>query len=78
LAVIVLLAQPLGWIIGYLLSWFITEGISSDLYRIPLIVNSGTYAISSLVVLIAASLSVFIVSLRVLNLDMVKVLKSRE
>jgi len=78
LAVIVLLAQPLGWIIGYLLSWSITEGISSDLYRIPLIVNSSTYAISSLVVLIAASLSVFIVTLRVLNLDMVKVLKSRE
>ncbi len=78
LSVIVLLAQPLGWIIGYLLSWSITEGISSDLYRIPLIVKSGTYAIASLVVLIAASLSALIVTRRVLNLDMVRVLKSRE
>ena len=44
LAVIMLLAQPLGWGLGYLFSWSVTRGFASDLFRVPLVVSSATFA----------------------------------
>ncbi len=76
--VIVLLAQPLGWLLGYLMSWAVVRGFASDIVRIPLTVDSGTYALSSLVVAGAALVSALIVRQRVDRLDLVRVLKTRE
>ena len=78
LAVIIVVAQPVGWVLGYWFSWSIVRGFESDLFRIPLIINLSTYATASLVVLCAAMLSSLVVSRRVAGLDMVRVLKSRE
>lgn len=78
LAVIIVVAQPVGWILGYLFSWSIVRGFDSDLFRIPLIINLSTYATASLVVLCAAVASSLVVSRRVAGLDLVRVLKSRE
>ena len=76
--VIVLLAQPLGWLLGYLMSWAVVRGFASDIVRIPLTVDSETYALSSLVVAGAALVSALIVRRRVDRLDLVRVLKTRE
>lgn len=78
LGVIVLSAQPLGWLIGYLLSWSVVQGFASDLFRIPLIIHTATYALASLVVMGAALVSALIVRRRVDRLDLIRVLKTRE
>ncbi|TIX96682.1 MAG: ABC transporter permease, partial [Mesorhizobium sp.] len=56
LAAIVALAQPLGWMLGYLFSWSVVRGFESDLFRIPFVVNRSTFALASLVVLAVATL----------------------
>ncbi len=73
-----LLAQPLGWWIGYNVARFMTEGFSSDLYAIPLVLEPRTYARASLLVLAAALASVLLVRRRLDNLDLVSVMKTRE
>ncbi|WP_419909888.1 ABC transporter permease [Hoeflea sp.] len=78
LAVIVLLAQPLGWLLGYGLSWSVVEGLATDLFRIPLVVSAKTFAYSSFVVIVAAIISALIVRRRVDRLDLIRVLKTRE
>lgn len=78
LAVMVLLAQPLGWLIGRGFSELVAKGFESDLFRIPLIINPPTYAIASLVVLGAALVSALIVRRRIDRLDLIRVLKTRD
>lgn len=78
LAVIVIVAQPIGWLIGYGFAYLVSKGFESDLFRIPLIINVSTYATSSLVVVTAAIVSALIVRRRVDNLDLIRVLKTRE
>ncbi|WP_163268946.1 ABC transporter permease [Chelativorans alearense] len=78
LGAIVALAQPLGWLFGYFFSWTVVEGFSSDLFRVPFIIDRSTFAASSLVVLGVAALSALIVRRRVDRLDLVRVLKTRE
>ncbi len=78
LALIVAVAQPVGWLIGYGLSWSVMQGLQSDLFRVPLIIYTSTFATASLVVVAAAVASVLIVRRRVDHLDLVRVLKTRE
>ena len=78
LAVVVLLAQPLGWLIGYLFAWTMAEGFRTELYRVPLVVNREVYGWASLVVLGAAAISGLVVRRRIDRLDMIEVLKTRE
>ena len=78
LTVIVLLAQPLGWLLGYLFSWSMVKGFESDLFRIPLIINPSTFATASIVVIAAAVGSALIVRRRIDRLDLIRVLKTRE
>ncbi len=73
-----LLAQPVGWWIGRLLATAMMRAFSSDLYRLPLVLEPATYAKASLVVLFAALGSVLIVRRRLDNLDLVSVMKTRE
>ena len=78
LAVIVAVAQPLGWLLGVAFAWWVTQGFASDLFRVPFIIETSTFAIASLVVLASASLSALIIRWRVQRLDLVRVLKTRE
>lgn len=78
LAVIVFMAQPLGWLLGYGLSWSVVQGFANDLFRFPLVVSAQTFAVSSLVVVVAALVSALIVRRRVDRLDLIRVLKTRE
>lgn len=75
---VVALAQPIGWLIGIGFGYAITEALATDLFRVPLVYGSDTFAISSMVVVAAAVFSAYIVRRRIDRLDLVRVLKSRE
>jgi len=72
------LAQPLGWWIGWRVAKLMTDGFTNDLYSIPLVIQPATYATASLIVLIAALASVLVVRRRLDRLDLVAVMKTRE
>lgn len=78
LAVVVLLAQPLGWVLGAAFSWSVVRGFESDLFRIPFVIERSTFGISSLIVIAIAVVSALIVRRRVDRLDLVRVLKTRD
>jgi putative ABC transport system permease protein len=78
LGVVVALAQPLGWLLGYLLSWSVVKGFDSDLFRIPFVINQSTFAVASLTVLAVAALSALVVRRRIDTFDLVHVLKTRD
>jgi putative ABC transport system permease protein len=78
LAILVLLAQPLCWALGYAFGWLVIESFSSDIYRAPFIISSSTYAIASLVVIASAAAAGFIVRRRIDRLDLIEVLKTRD
>lgn len=76
--ILTIFAIPIGWIIGYVLSYSITIAMQTDIYRIPFIVESRTYITSALLVLITAIASSWLVRRRLDRLDLIKVLKTRE
>ena len=78
LAVVIVAAQPLGWLLGYGFARMVVDGIESHLFRIPFFINASTYAMASLVVLGASLASALIVRRRIDRLDLIAVLKSRE
>ena len=78
LALLTLIAIPIGFVIGWQLCSVIAEHMNSDLYRIPLIIESGSYAFSATVVLVSAILSSLMIWQRLKYLDLVAVLKTRE
>ncbi|MFN0191101.1 MAG: ABC transporter permease [Aestuariivirga sp.] len=78
LAVVILLAQPLGWLIGIGFAYAIVSGFDSELYRVPLVINRDVYAYASLTVVGAAILSALAVRKRIAELDLIAVLKTRE
>jgi len=78
IALLLLPALPLGCLIGYGLGAIMVENLSSDLFRIPLVIESSTYAIACLVVIVATVLSGLLVRRRIDRLDLVAVLKTRE
>ncbi len=75
---IVALAQPIGWLVGTGFGWLITQGLASDIYRVPFIIDLRTYAVGTLVVAAAALFSAAIVRRRIDRFDLIQVLKTRE
>lgn len=78
LALLTALSLPLGSLIGFGLSRLILESFTSEVFRIPLVVQVNTVAWGWLVVISAAALSALIVRRRLDQLDLVAVLKTRE
>ena len=78
LAIVVLIAQPLGWFIGFLVGEGMAKAFETELYRIPAIIGPEVYAYASITVCAAAIVSALIVRRRIDQLDMVAVLKTRE
>jgi putative ABC transport system permease protein len=77
-ALLVLLAVPLGWLLGYGLSWLITWAIDTELMRLPLVISMRTLARAAAIVAVAALLSGLLVARRLKRLDLIEVLKTRE
>lgn len=78
LALLVVLAVPLGCFVGYWLAWMMTAMFSSDLFRLPFAPSRASYGWSIVIVLAAATMTALVVARRVLQLDMVRVLKGRD
>ena len=78
LAVLTMMALPLGAAIGYFLGDVITAGLSNEIYRMSFIVSPATLAWSWLTVIVAAGLSGIVVRRRLDQLDLVAILKTQE
>jgi putative ABC transport system permease protein len=78
LAIEILLAIPLGVLLGYGLSLTIINLIQSDEFYFPLVISPRTYAYAAFTVIAAGIVSALIVRRRVDRLDLVAVLKTRE
>lgn len=78
LAVLTLCAVPLGLAIGTLFCLATAQALTTDLYRIPFVINRSTYAGAALVVLGAALVCGWIVHRDVGKLDLISVLKAKE
>jgi putative ABC transport system permease protein len=75
---LMLLAIPIGFAFGFGLSALLARFFSRELFRLPLVVNAGTYAFSAIVIAVAAVLSGAVVARRLSHMDITQVLKSRE
>ncbi|WP_417248369.1 ABC transporter permease [Celeribacter sp.] len=75
---VALAAQPLGWALGYWISTAMAAGFTSDLYSIPMVLPTASFARASLIVLAAALGSALLVRRRIDRLDLVSVMKTRE
>ena len=73
-----LAAIPIGFVIGFALCVLLSHLFSRELFRLPLVVNIGTYAFASIVVVGAAIVSGLLVAQRLRHMDLTEVLKSRE
>jgi putative ABC transport system permease protein len=78
LAILALIAQPPGWLIGYGLAWIMRTNLAGETMRVRLVVENFTYALASLIVMSAAVFSALVVRRRVNRLDLVAVLKTRD
>jgi putative ABC transport system permease protein len=78
LGTLVLLALPFGCLLGLGFSALLATQLSSDLFRIPVIVGPSSYAVAGLVVLAASAATALVVRRRLDHLDLVAVLKTKE
>lgn len=77
-AVLILLAVPLGFLLGYANCAWLAALYQWELFRLPLVVTRRTYAFAIVVILGSALLSAIAVRRRLNRLDLVAVLKTRE
>jgi putative ABC transport system permease protein len=78
LALLTLLAIPLGFGVGYGLCAFIATLFKTDLYRVPLVLEPHTYASSAVVVVVSACASAAVIWRKLGRIDLIAVLKTRE
>ncbi len=78
LAAITAAAIPVGLAMGYGLAAAIVKASATDLMRIPLIIHASTFSSAAIVVLLSAVVSAVIVGVKVGELDLVGVLKTRD
>jgi putative ABC transport system permease protein len=77
-AAITLLAIPIGWWLGYGMSWAMVSAFVTESYRIPFVVDAGTFAFAALVTVAAAILSSLAVRRRLHRSNLIAVLKTRD
>lgn len=77
-AVLTLLAIPLGFALGIGLCALIVWRFRTELFRLPLVISSGSLLGSAAVVIAAALISAFAVRRRLDRIDLISVLKTRE
>ena len=78
LALLTVLALPVGWACGYGLAWLTAQGLDTEVHRIPFVVDRDTFALASVVLIGAVAVSAMLVRLRISRLDLISVLKTRE
>lgn len=78
LAIVTMIALPLGALVGYFLSFGIAAGFSSELYQIPAIFDPASYGFAAMVVIGAAVASGWLVKRDIDRAKLVSALKTRE
>jgi putative ABC transport system permease protein len=78
LAMLTAAAIPVGLLLGYSFAALAARAFDTELFRIPLVIDSSTYGFAALVTLIAALVSGLIVRRQIDRLDLVSVLKTKE
>lgn len=78
LALVTLIAIPVGCLLGTWFCRWIGSAMASEIYRLPTVIQPGSYAFASAVVLIAMLVSAVAIGRRLYHLDLVEVLKTRE
>lgn len=78
LALVCLAALPLGIILGYQLSFIISDGFSTDIYQIPTTFSPKSYGLAAISVIVAATASGWLVKRDIDLIDMVLALKTKE
>lgn len=78
LALLTVLAVPLGFLLGNALIALLVLGFDSDLFRIPHHVSAATYASAGITTLATALACGGLVWRRILRLDLIGVLKARD
>lgn len=78
IALLTLLALPLGCAAGYLLALVWHGAFVTELFRVPFAILARTYGLSIMITLAATLLAALLVRRRLDHLDLVAVLKTRE
>ena len=78
LGLLTLAAIPVGFLAGRTLCGFVAHSLQSDLFRLPFVIATSTYAQAAAVVIVSATISGLIVRHRLDHLDLIEVLKTRE
>ncbi len=78
LAIALVLALPLGMVLGRLLVSAVTGLLANDQFYFPVVIEPGTYALAALAVLAAGAASALVVRRRIDRLDLVAALKIRD
>lgn len=78
LALLTLVAIPIGFVLGWLASSALVQAFQTDMYRFPLVLGPKTFGTAAAVVLGSALVSSLIVRRKLDRLDLVGVLKTRE
>lgn len=77
-ALLLLIALPIGLLVGYAEATLVSAAYDSEQYRIPMFFRRSSYGFSAAVVLTAAVVSGAVVWRLIRRLDLVGVLKTRE
>lgn len=78
IALLTMLAIPLGWLVGTGFAVLLNEAMTMDMFRVPFIITTWTYAFSAAGVLLASLLSLLLIARRLRELDMILALKTIE
>ena len=78
LAVVTLAALPVGALLGYYLSFAIAAGFSSDLYQIPVLFSPYGCGTAAIAVILAATISGWLVKYDMDRVELVSALKTME
>ena len=78
LGILLVVALPIGSMLGYGLAWIWSLTLDTDLYRMPLVVSSATFGYAILVVVLAGIATAIGTHRQIINLNLIEALKTRE
>ena len=78
LALLALLALPLGLLLGTGFATFLVQSINTETVRLPVVLTPHNYAFATLIVTLAAAISAVVVLRRLKQLNLVSALKAPE
>jgi putative ABC transport system permease protein len=77
-ALLMFFALPLGCLFGHGLSLVIAVTFDTELFRMPFAISASTYGLGVAFAILASTASAFLVRRRIVHLDLIGVLKTRE